>query len=508
MLKKLIRNAAFVTILAVSMLLVNFGLQPSTSSAAGTFTVQGTKIIGPDNKEFVAKGTNINGYNTAWGGDTIGHLSLVKDCWKFNLVRVYCRIDPNYNGYNKDMNYLYNVLDTYTAAGIVCMVEVHDKTGSYFTDSSSPSLNDLANWHKNLAIRYKNNPYVWFNVMNEPGGTECNSTQYLATHQRVIQAIRDGAGASNIIVCDGWDWAQDSCQFNNNNVNESKSAILSLGSSLKSFGGKTYNNIVFSLHTYREWVWGQSKLDDFLDRVAAKGHALIIGEYGSYTNADTTDATTYMFNECVPRNIGRVVWHWYGGDRNDLTTSGGGHLINKTDGSKPTNLTWLGNKVWDDNHSNNSSTPTPTPTATPTPTVSPTPTPPPTSTNIALNKPATASSTYSSNNASNAVDGNTSTYWRANSAPAQWLKVDLGSSKTMTGYELKIYHTDRYYQFTIDVSNDGTNWTTVVDKRSNTSLTQNFSGSFSATGRYVRVYIHSVQNSPWPGIYEFKVFGN
>jgi hypothetical protein len=34
-----------------------------------------------------------------------------------------------------------------------------------------------------------------------------------------------------------------------------------------------------------------------------------------------------------------------------VTGTGRARTINKTDGTKPTNLTWLGEVVWDDNHS-------------------------------------------------------------------------------------------------------------------------------------------------------------
>jgi hypothetical protein len=61
-----------------------------------------------------------------------------------------------------------------------------------------------------------------------------------------------------------------------------------------------------------------------------------------------------------PRGIGRVVWHWYGGDsdgstfHNSLTTtpnpSSGANITPSDGSSRPTNLTWLGGVVWDDNH--------------------------------------------------------------------------------------------------------------------------------------------------------------
>ena len=48
--------------------------------------------------------------------------------------------------------------------------------------------------------------------------------------------------------------------------------------------------------------------------------------------------------------------------------------------------------------------------------------------NVALGKPATASSTYLNDAPERAVDGNTTTRWRANNVNERgWLQVDLGA---------------------------------------------------------------------------------
>ncbi|HEY9836398.1 MAG TPA: hypothetical protein V6D27_05835, partial [Vampirovibrionales bacterium] len=89
---------------------------------------------------------------------------------------------------------------------------------------------------------------------------------------------------------------------------------------------------------------------DYLDRAIAKNIPLIIGEYGVEKNAEFKSPVEFMFNTAVPRNIGRIVWAWWGGDNFELTTTdnGGGHHIDSCE--NPTNLTWLGEQVWKDNH--------------------------------------------------------------------------------------------------------------------------------------------------------------
>jgi hypothetical protein len=168
----------------------------------------------------------------------------------------------------------------------------------------------------------------------------------------VIKAIRDDAGANNIIIVEGATGGQDAGFSTSGMVQQSDSAILQYAAEVMSFEGKTYPNIVFSIHPYDLWNYGDAKMADYFDRVLGSGLTMIIGEYGVDTGQDTTPATQSMFNTAVPRGIGRVVWHWDGSDNNDLTTgtsTGGGWEIN--DCANPTNLSWLGQMVWNDNHS-------------------------------------------------------------------------------------------------------------------------------------------------------------
>src|SRR5258705_395935 len=82
-------------------------------------------------------------------------------------------------------------------------------------------------------------------------------------------------------------------------------------------------------------------------------------------------------------------------------------------------------------------------------------------TNLALNQPATASSTENASfPASAAVDGNTGTRWSSAFSDPQWLQVDLGSSQTICEVTLD-WEAAYATAFQIQVSPDGTNWTTI-----------------------------------------------
>jgi beta-glucosidase len=106
--------------------------------------------------------------------------------------------------------------------------------------------------------------------------------------------------------------------------------------------------------------------------------------------------------------------------------------------------------------------------------------------NAALNKTATASSTENAGTpASAAVDGNTGTRWSSAASDPQWLQVDLGSSQAVCRVSLN-WETAFASAFQIQVSADGTNWSTVYSTTTGAGGTQTL--DVNGTGRYVRMY--------------------
>ena len=125
-------------------------------------------------------------------------------------------------------------------------------------------------------------------------------------------------------------------------------------------------------------------------------------------------------------------------------------------------------------------------------------------TDAALNRPATASSLENASfPASAAVDGNTGTRWSSAFSDPQWLQVDLGSSQTICEVTLD-WEAAYATAFQIQVSADGTNWTTIYSTTTGTGGTQTL--SVSGTGRYVRMY-GTVRATPYGySLWEFGVY--
>lgn len=327
------------------------------------FKVSGTKIYTPNGKEFIIKGVNINGPNWVWPDDMTQdvHLKNIVDCWKFNLVRVNSLLYVTNKPYPQfqDNNDTDKLVNAFTRRGVVVMFEAHDKTGSYYT-SDDGSLQDLKNCYRELAKKYKNNPYVWFDVMNEPGdASPPDKAKWLTVHREVIKTIRDEVGANNIIMVEGNSWGQDAGNWDTNPVPWQNSAILRWAKNVIYFNGKTYKNIIFNIHVYAQYLAGgnqklaNARLADYFDRVLRQNVVITVGEFG--TDAKMKVATQAMYNTAVPRKIGRIAWAWWGGDDNRLTLKkhptevAGGWKINSC--TNPTNLSLAGQQVWKDTHS-------------------------------------------------------------------------------------------------------------------------------------------------------------
>ncbi|WP_333770161.1 glycoside hydrolase family 3 C-terminal domain-containing protein [Streptomyces sp. IBSBF 2435] len=107
-------------------------------------------------------------------------------------------------------------------------------------------------------------------------------------------------------------------------------------------------------------------------------------------------------------------------------------------------------------------------------------------TTAGIGKPATASSTENAGTpASAAFDGDPGTRWSSAAADPQWVQVDLGSSQQVCGVSLT-WEAAYATAYQIQVSDNGSTWNTVYSTTAGPGGTETH--SFTATGRYVRMY--------------------
>ena len=376
----------------------------------------------------------------------------IADLWKFNAVRLNCSIKPAVKTL-KTANTLDEIVQAYTARGIVVIIAPRDHVGSFYQNPPmpdySPSLIDLSAFWKTTAAQYRNNPYVWFEVMADPGNRDerTNTDLWLDAHDTVIHTIRQDAAAPNMIVCCG---NYKGCEDGNVgalSADPATSAILTYGPRL----AKRYPNIAFDFSTLDGWdAGGAIKLNDYLDRAAAAQLPIFVAEYGLHPWGDTTYATDAVLAAGKARKLGHCVWQWRPDDRSCLCATdnhNGGWEINQTDGTRPTNLSWLGDRVWIDTHTEPFHGPSIDRTGW-------------TATSFAPEM--RNDKHYNRADQPLAAYVCQEDYWRSEKGqePGQWFQVDMGTKHAFTRVQVdtgaQVWDFPRGYA--LYVSNDGMNW--------------------------------------------------
>jgi hypothetical protein len=124
---------------------------------------------------------------------------------------------------------------------------------------------------------------------------------------------------------------------------------------------------------------------------------------------------------------------------------------------------------------------------------------------LSQGRPALASSLENGESpAAAAVDGRTDTRWGSQWADPQWLRVDLGSTATITSVQLQ-WEAAYAKAYQLQTSPDGTAWTTVHS--TTTSAGGNQTVAVTGSGRYVRMYGTQRGTGYGYSLLEFKVFG-
>lgn len=121
----------------------------------------------------------------------------------------------------------------------------------------------------------------------------------------------------------------------------------------------------------------------------------------------------------------------------------------------------------------------------------------------------TASEEDGSAVAANTIDGNLSTRWSAH-GPGQWIEWELDGSYTIAEVSIAFYNGDsRNYDFVLEVSDDGSNWTQVYSGQSSGSTTvlEVFDVT-DTTGTYVRYVGNGNSSNDWNALTEVEVEGS
>lgn len=322
------------------------------------FRVEEASIVAPDGERFVPIGVNLVGPDGFFNADavTAGHAEVLRDAWNVNSVRLNaclpegCPYTGVHNERNDDLDAL---VEEYTGAGLVVMIALHQiEPGSWPDDEL---LGRMADWWHDVALRYADEPLVWFNLLNEPGHDRPASRRWLDIHRRLLDAVRS-AGAENLVVVDGTQWGQEAGGDGSGPVRSEDSAILTYGDDLKGDD----DAVAFAFHAYDQWAsehepdeTRDARMTDFIQRVRAEGHAVLIGETGTPANESCCDdrslGTATAYRVASQLGVGLLAWHGQGVDGFQLVDvpneASSPSAID--DRVAPTNLTWHGSLLWD-----------------------------------------------------------------------------------------------------------------------------------------------------------------
>ena len=189
---------------------------PAPSETAGEFYTK-DGYIGRNGKRFVAIG--VNGVPTArtayqnpgqWWNDTgmgiMNGKGKAYASYGFNFVRLNDMRDYDQFSFRDYQDGLFDTIDEYTALGITCMPTYHRLgAGSDPTPAEVSTNSDYQAYWSEIVDKYKSNPNVWINPINEPIGNAHDEWESISEYQ--YEFIRS-LGWTGMIVIDLPQWAQ------------------------------------------------------------------------------------------------------------------------------------------------------------------------------------------------------------------------------------------------------------------------------------------------------------
>jgi hypothetical protein len=108
-----------------------------------------------------------------------------------------------------------------------------------------------------------------------------------------------------------------------------------------------------------------------------------------------------------------------------------------------------------------------------------------------------------------ALDGDPDSRWAAEPMPEE-LIFDLGAIRMVSKTRLSFYNWNngRVYNYSISVSNDHSNWNTIVPQATSASNEEWTIDQFSPVdARYIRVHFNNNNQSDWAGLWEGEIWG-
>ncbi|MFT4225580.1 glycoside hydrolase family 5 protein [Micropruina sp.] len=303
-----------------------------------------------DGAIFTPIGANVGTHKTFdWKGDARGHSRDALD-WGWNTIRLNVMVTAaakwsyvEVYGENSLLDLVAEVVDEYTAAGLVVIIDAHDNPRGKGYDQQAVEAGMIA-WWKSAAARFRDNPRVWCGLINEPSYI---NDEWLRIIDSLATAVRDTGNANPILVAAPC-WGQD-VGYNRPYFSDAK---FSYEPDMAPVLSRRYDNLILEQHNYGAYAMysDAEKLAGYLAKVRDVGLTPLIGEFG-YTIDRSSSAGDFasnyagaqaVFDVARQLDVGAMWWHATHGDNYSLKANGeafwnGGAASGLSDG---------GTKLW------------------------------------------------------------------------------------------------------------------------------------------------------------------
>ena len=256
--------------------------------------VSGNKLLDGNGNVFVFRGINIA---HAWYKDKTQFSLDEINALNANSARIVlaCGAQWEKTSYSE----LQQIISWCENDGLICVLELHDFTGSNNpSDITSTALNywnemkDLLNQHKN---------YIIINIANEWLGGWNQGDTYRDTYVSAVSSMR-AMGIENAIMVDASGYGQETWP-----IVENAQRILEADPN---------RNVIFSYHVYSVLGKDEGSLFSSFDALKNTGVCWIVGEVGWYHSGQVV-AYKSLMDYCKNNQIGWIAWSWSGNGGDD-----------------------------------------------------------------------------------------------------------------------------------------------------------------------------------------------
>lgn len=265
--------------------------------------VQGSKLLDANGKEFIFRGVNLA---HAWYKDKTEFSMVEISALGANSARIVLACGAKWD--KTPYSEVKNIAKWCEKYGLICVLELHDFTGSNkASDITKTALNYWVEM-KDLLNAYKK--YIIINIANEWIGTFAlnKETLWRETYITAVKSMREN-GIENVIMIDASGYAQDTGPITKN--------------ANKVLEADPDGNIIFSYHVYDSLGKNDNTLISGFDGLKNTGVCWVVGEFG-WRHGWTNVAYKTLMEYCQKNNIGWIAWSWAG-------NSGGDECLDLTD---------------------------------------------------------------------------------------------------------------------------------------------------------------------------------